>query len=256
MTHTGKTDDEWQRIAGSTQVLVRSRIEIARLLAETAQRECPVSAFFVGNEALFVAQLRHVDPDGGHVFIDYSSNRMANGAILTAPSVTFSCSHMLGAMEFLAVHPVEATRDGTPMIRFDFPDTLMLHQRRVHRRIRAIPEVPLRCVADAGSAVSFECRITDIACGGIGAIAYDSTIILRPGIVLKGCVIAHPDGTAIEVDIEVRHCTDVVLPDGRTAQRAGCRFIGAPSRLEDLIKVFVLDMEARDGDDQDGATGT
>lgn len=243
MAGTDKTDDGWQRIAGSTQVLVRSRIEIAVLLNEVMQSGSPLSAFFIGNEALFLSQLRYVDPQEEYLLVDYSNNRMANSALLAAPKITFSCSHKRGGIEFLGVQPGEAMHEGMPAVRICFPDSLVLCQRRAHRRVKLLPELPLHCVADAGGVLPFDCKITDISRGGCGTVVYDSTVNLVAGEVLKGCRIAHPNGTVIEVDIEIRHCSRMVLPDGTSVQRAGCSFIGDTSGIEELIKVFVFNME-------------
>jgi c-di-GMP-binding flagellar brake protein YcgR len=239
-------DNEWQRIAGSTQILVRSRIEIARLLEDLLQRQIPLSAFFIGKEALLISQLRHIDPAHEYVLADYGNNRMANSAWLAAPGTTFSCSQRLGTIEFLAEHPVEAMFNAMPVVRFDFPDKLTINQRRAHRRITNIPELPLHCIANAGGVIAFECKITDISVGGLGAMVYDASIPLEPGTVLKGCRISHPNGAVIEVDIEVRHCANLVRPDGEFARRAGCSFIGPPAEIEKLIRVFVLDLESRE----------
>lgn len=246
MSDRPSTDDEWQRIAGSTQSLIRSRIEIARLLTDMQQRQAPLSAFFIGKDALLISQLRYIDPEQEYVLADYSNNRMANSAWLAAPRTTFSCAHRLGAVEFSAEHPVETVFDAIPVVRFNFPDKLMISQRRVHRRITTIPELPLHCIANAGGVIAFECKITDIGVGGLGAMVYDASIALEPGTVLKGCRISHPDGTSVEVDIEVRHCTALVLPDGTTARRAGCSFTGDQSGIESLLKIFVLDLESRE----------
>lgn len=238
------TDDEWQRIAGNTQALVRSRIEIARLLDELLQRKIPLSAFFIGKEALLISQLRHVDPAHEYVLADYSNNRMANSAWLAAPATTFSCSHRLGTIEFVAAHPMETMIEAIPVVRFDFPDSLTINQRRAHKRITTIPELPLHCIANAGGIIAFECKIADISVGGIGAMVVDPSIALEPGTVLKGCRIIHPNGTTIEVDIEVRHCTVLIQADGKPVRRAGCSFVGKQDEIEKLIKVFVLDLES------------
>jgi c-di-GMP-binding flagellar brake protein YcgR len=237
---------EWQRIAGDSQVLLRSRIEIGKFLCEITQRKNPLCAFFVGDEALFVSQLRYVDPQREYILIDYCGNRMANGALLSAEKTTFSCSHARGNIEFLATHFAEAMFEESPVVRLDFPDVLILMQRRAHRRIKTIPEVPLHCIVEIDGALIFECKIADISRGGLGTISYGHDTSLRPGMVLKNCKIIHPIGTGIKVDIEVRHCSSVVLADGTKAWQAGCSFVGVPSEIEEVIKVFILDLEKRE----------
>lgn len=240
--------DQWQRIAGTTQVLVRSRVEIATFLSEFVAGPTPLSAFFTGGPGLFVTQLLHVDPNQEFILVDYSPNRVANGVLLSAPTVMFSGSHARGSIEFVATHPSEAIFKDACAVRFDFPDMLMLHQRRTRRRIRVVPDVPLRCIADAGGVISFECKIIDVSRGGLGTMVYDDAIVLGPGTVLKGCRIIHPRGTVTEVDIEIRYSNKLTLPDGTIARRSGCSFIGDPAKIEDLIKVFVLNMESPEAD--------
>lgn len=234
--------NEWQRIAGTTQVLVRSRIEIARLLGDILTRETPVCAFFVGDKALFVSQLRYVDADQNYLLINYSNNRMANGALLSSEKTVFSSIHPWGNLEFLASRISEAKLGGDLAIRVDFPESVLLNQRRVHRRIKAIPEVPLDCLAGGPGIKPFACKITDISAGGLGALMMGDAVALKPGAVLNGCRITYPGGSAT-VDIEVKHCSRVTLADGRAGLRAGCRFIGPADEVERLAKIFVLDME-------------
>ena len=243
MSDTSKANDEWQRIAGDTQVLVRSKIEILKLLEETIHRQMPLLASFANSEDLFVSQLRRVDAESGYIYTNYGVNRVANSAVLSADSVSFTCNHSRGTMEFLALHPVGAMLEQTPVLRFQFPDALLVMQRRVHKRVKVVPKVPLRCVADTQSALPFECQIIDVGYGGLGAIIYDNTTFLEVGMVLQHCKIVHPDGMLIEVGIEVRSCTTITLADGTTARRTGCSFIGATDEIDDLIKVFVLNME-------------
>jgi hypothetical protein len=45
------------------------------------------------------------------------------------------------------------------------------------------------------------------------------------------------------VDIEVRHVTRVTLPDGKRATRIGCRILAAPGDLEELIRLFIIDLQ-------------
>jgi c-di-GMP-binding flagellar brake protein YcgR len=254
MTEPSTADKHWGRIAGNAQVFVRSRIEIGKLLTEVVRQQRPLSVSFDGNDSLFISQLRCVDPERGLLLADYSTNRHANTMMLAARSATFDCVHPRGTIVFIAHRPAAAIHEGEQLVRFDFPQELLLTQRRVHRRIPAIPPVPLQCIADASDARPFECKVVDISCSGLGAIVYDDTVDLQPGTILKGCRIAHPQGTVIEADIEVRHCSPIVLPDGRPARRTGCRFIGMQDDIDELIRVFVLNLESP-GEDGEQAGG-
>lgn len=246
--------DRWSRIAGSTQTLVRSRLEIERILRAVLDRQTPVVAYFRATESLFMSRLRQADASLGIVAMEYGSEKAGNAAILAARSVTLSSNHGGAGIEFLGVDPVETTLiDGAPGIRIQFPEILLIQQRRAHQRISTLPGVPLRCIADTGGVISFEAEITDLSIGGFGAMSYDNGIVLEQGAVLRGCKVIHPGGTAIEVDIEICYSVVAILKDGTRVNRSGCRFLGAPERYENLVKLFVLDLERTDSGSGNGA---
>lgn len=247
MTTASSNDDEWKRIAGTTQALIRSRIEIARFLAELADTQTPLSGSVANAEGLFATRLRYIAPGHEYILLDCSTNDAANSELLAAASVTFTGRHEWASIQFLAKHPSEEIFDNTRVMRFDFPPLLVIQQQRIHKRIEAVPEVPLRGIANvACGTLSFDCKVVDISRGGLGTVIYGNDIVLEPGTVLTGCQIIHPRGTVVIVNIEIRHCTQITLPDGTVAQRAGCSFIGEPSGIEDLLKVFILNLESAD----------
>ena len=200
-------------------------------------------------EHLFMSRLRHVDPDCKFIVVDYSNDKAANAAVLAAPQVVLSSNNEGAHIEFAVTDSAETLIDEVLAIRFAFPEVLVVQQRRANRRIRGVPDVPLRCIADTRGIMPFDAKIVDLSLGGIGAMIYDSGIILELGPVLRGCKIIHPRGTVADVDIEIRYTVNITLPDGSPARRSGCAFVGAPGEIEDLIKVFILDLE-RCGDDR------
>ena len=233
-------------VTKTPELLLRSRLEIAQFLRAIADGETPLTACPEKCEQLFVARLRQVDPGNQFIVVDFSANKAANSAALASRSIAFSGSHGLAHVEFTGNNPSATIFEQTMCIRFDLPGMLLVHHRRLHPRIGILPEVPLRCIADSGGITPFEAQITDISQGGFGALVYDNQINLEPGTVLKGCKIVHPRGTVANLDIEVRHSVDITLPDGTTTRRSGFKFIGAPSEIEDLIKVFVINLDNLD----------
>lgn len=239
---TNQPDGKWQCLAGASQILIRSQIEIARYLNEFAQREVSLTATVSKERYLFVTQLLHADPNHQFIMVDYCGNRTVNSALLASPSVTFSAPHGSDHIDFIAAHPVDGFFNGGCCVRLDYPATMMLNQRRKQDRVTVIPAVPLRCLADTGGILSFECTIVDISRGGLGTMIYDNAIFLDPGTVLKDCRIFCA-GHVIELDMEVRYSVATTLADGRTAQRAGFRFPEPSDKLDELINLFVLKIE-------------
>lgn len=243
MTETAAPENQWNRIAGTSQTLVRSRLEIARILRTIGNERMPLTAYFPATDHLFMSCLRHVDAEAGFFVVDYSSDKAANSAMLKASSVLLSSNNAVAAIEFNGADPAETVIDQVPAIRFAFPDVLIVQQRRAHRRIRNLPGVPLRCIADTQGVIAFEAEIIDVSVRGLGAMIYDESIHLNPGAVLHGCKVIHPDGSVVDLDIEIRYSVATTLEDGSPVHRAGCRFIGVPAQLEALKRVFVLDLE-------------
>lgn len=236
--------DEWKRIAGDTQVLIRSRIEIAAVLQSLIDGDLPLVSHHQVRDQLFIAKLHRVCPEQNFLVIGYSDNKAANADVFAARSVLFFASHDKGCVRFLASNPVER-HDPVQAIQFDFPGELFIEQRRAIKRIHLIPETRLSCLADGDGITPFEASIVDVGLAGIGVMVYDPAIRLVPGTVLIGCRVELPDGSVAVVDIQAMHSSHLVLLDGSPVCRAGCRFIGDPAQIDRLLKVFVLDLEDR-----------
>jgi c-di-GMP-binding flagellar brake protein YcgR len=230
---------------GSTGTLVRSRAEIGTSLEAMRAAGNPVTASLERGEHLFLSRLLRVDPRNQAIVVACSELRSANHALLSSATATFSCNHRGVHYEFVAANPNEVEFEGAPAIQLSFPTALLALHRRAQPRFMVPPRVPLRCVVEWGP-VSFDARVVDISRQGIGAIVYDPGIRLEPGTRLPRARIEHP-ARSIMVALEVRHARKVTLPGGKPALRAGCRLIGAQHDLEDLIRLFVTDLDAAGG---------
>lgn len=240
--------DEWKRIAGSTQVLLRSRIEIEAVLQSLVDGNLPLVSHRKVHDQLFIAKLHRVCAEQNFIVVGYSDNKIANAEVFAAGVVLFCASHPKGYVGFMAGNPVEQD-DPVQAIRFDFPQVLFIEQRRVNKRISVAPGTRLDCLADGGGITPFEASIVDVSLSGLGVMVHDPAIRLLPGTVLTGCRIGLPDGSVVCVDILVMHSTSVVLLDGSCACRAGCRLIGDVDNMDKLLKVFVVDLGR---DDKEG----
>ncbi len=222
--------------------LIRSHIEICRILQELATQGVPVTAE-IGEGLQFKSRILHVDPDASHLIVAYSSKKSLNSELLGLHTVEFTATNRQDAhFEFKLSGPAETQFDDQPAIQFVLPETLILFHRREHPRIPVPAEASLRCVADAAGFAPFESHITDISHDGLGGIIYDPDIKLAPGTLLRGCRIIVPAGSAISADLEVRYVRLVTLPDGTVANRAGFRFIQRPDEIPDLINYFIQDL--------------
>jgi len=227
--------------AGATgRLLVRSGIEIARVLERLRAERAVLSALLGEGDLLFLTRLLAVEHALGAIVVAFSESKPANAQLLARESVVFACNHDGLRHEFIAAGPRETRFQGAPAMRLDFPRVLLSSQRRSHARIAVPPAVPLDCVFDWGGA-PVRAKVVDLSRGGIGALVHQAAVSIPPGARLENVRVAHPRHT-VTVALEVRHAARASTPDGRPATRLGCRFAAAPRDLRELLALFVTEI--------------
>jgi c-di-GMP-binding flagellar brake protein YcgR len=230
-------------LATTGRLLVRSGIEIGRTLEAMLADGDLVTAVWQQGERLFLSRLLLVDPVQEWFALACDSLREANEALLASASVTFTCNHRGAHYNFVAVAPRAVEVDGAPALRCAFPLALYAHQRRATPRVETPARIPLRCEIPWGP-LAIDAEVVDVSLDGIGTIVYGSDIQLAIGTKLEAVRIAHPERSPVMVDLEVRYSVRIPGPDGMPAMRSGCRFLGASEDLQDLIRLFVTEMDA------------
>jgi c-di-GMP-binding flagellar brake protein YcgR len=232
--------------AGSTgRLLVRSGIEIGRTLEEIRAEGGVLTAQLGEEQGMFLTRLLQVDEAAGSIVVAYSESKQANAALLARETVVFSCNHGGLRHEFIVAEPRETEFSGASAIRFRFPTVLLTAQRRSSARIPVPPAVPLRCIIGHGLG-SIYAQVVDVSRGGLGTLILNLAVRMTPGTRLEGVRIVHPE-RVVTVDLEVRHAAATVLRDGRAAMRVGGRFLAAPQDLDDLIRLFVTELDGGTG---------
>lgn len=224
-----------EKAATTADSLLRSRLEIKRVLDALVARHEVVTAEIPGNRDPFTAQIIGADARWGFIIVAVAADESANSALLARANVTFVSRPGDWHIEFVAAGPSKVIHKGIPAICLRYPDVLAVQQRRQHQRHDVSSTALLRCVADAGGIMPFEARIRDISFGGISALFYSADITLEPGTVLVGSRIEVPGLDPVTVDLEVRYSEVVTLPDGSRGHSSGFRFINPPDGLGRLI---------------------
>lgn len=228
----------------SENVLYRSRIDICRILQSLGTEQCTISGD-MGNSRFFISHILFIDPQEEYFLVGYSANKAINAELFKLPALSFTAKYRESQFAFEVTSPTETQYDGQLVVRFDIPSSLINYHRSEQPRINVPAEVSLRCIADAQGFIPFESHITDISHDGLGGIIYDPDIQVDPGTVLKGCRIICPNAKAVVADLEVRYVRVVTLPDGSTANRAGFRFIQSPHEVDELINLFIQDLDKK-----------
>jgi c-di-GMP-binding flagellar brake protein YcgR len=233
--------DITSRLAITGQLLVRSGIEINRLLASILQDRDTVTAN-VPPQMMFMSQLLRVEPAKGTLLLSYSDHKPANSAALAARSLSMRCSHRGALYAFAADAPQHGSLAGQPCIQCIMPTTVVgMHQRRTPGRVKVPAHAPVGCDLRMGLQ-SFSARVADVSLDGICMLISDPTIPLCAGTRLERARIHHPQVEPFLVDLDVRHVARVVLANGEQVSRIGCTVVGSRDTLESLIRLFVIDL--------------
>jgi c-di-GMP-binding flagellar brake protein YcgR len=233
--------DITSRLTVTGQLLVRSGIEIGRLLDAMLEERATLAAD-LPSQVMFLSHLLEVEPVKGYLRLAYGDYKAANGAALAVPRLTLRCNHRGAQFAFTAEAPQAVIRDGQPCIQCGMPSVMLaIQQRRNASRVAVPLEAPIDCDLRMGPQ-SFVARVVDVSLDGIGTLVSDPTIPLCAGTRIERARIRHPQHPPIEVDLEIRHVTRVRLPNGEQASRVGCKIVSSPAALEELIRLFIIDL--------------
>jgi c-di-GMP-binding flagellar brake protein YcgR len=233
--------DITSRLATTGQLLVRSGIEIGRLLDSMLLDGDAVTAN-LPPQLLFLSQLLYVEPVKGYLLLTYTDRKSANSAALAARSLTLRCNHRGAQFAFTANAPRQAVHAGQPCIQCSFPTAILgMQQRRANARVLVPAQAPVVCDVRMGLQ-AFAARVADVSLDGICMLVSDSAIPLCAGTRLERARIRHLQSEPFEVDLEVRHVSRVVLPNGESASRIGCTVVSSRDVLENLIRLFIIDL--------------
>lgn len=229
------------RLATTGQLLVRSGIEIGRLLGSMLDDGDTVTAS-VPPQLMLLSKLIHVEPANGTMLLAYSDHKATNTAALASRSLVLRCNHRGAQFAFAGDRPRHAAHAGQPCIRCGLPTAVLgMLQRRGVARIQVPAEATVRCDLRMGLQV-FASRLVDVSLDGVGALITDPTIPLCAGTRLEGARIRHAHGEPFLVDLEVRHVTRISLANGKMVSRVGCKVLGSRDVLEELIRLFIIDL--------------
>jgi c-di-GMP-binding flagellar brake protein YcgR len=240
-TEHSHSPDITARLATTGQLLVRSGIEIGRLL-DAMQRDGDAVTANPQPQLLFLSQLLYVEPVRGYLLLTYTDHKPANSAALAARSLTLRCNHRGAQFAFTANAPRPAAHAGRPCIQCGLPTAILgMQQRRGNARVLVPAEAPVACDLRMGLQ-AFAARVADVSLDGICMLVSDPAIPVCAGTRLERARIRHPQSEPIHVDLEVRHVSRIVLPNGERASRVGCTVVSSREVLENLIRLFIIDL--------------
>jgi c-di-GMP-binding flagellar brake protein YcgR len=223
---------------------IRSRSEVESLLLALCDEKLTVTAYPEDGELLFAARVRAVDPDLSRIVLEYSQWKPANSALLECAQVLFHCERKNRHIQFLSGAPAEIVFDGSAGIQVGFPKFVLDLQQRTDRRFRLATRPSMWCVMKQEGADPIVANVDDISRGGLGGIVHDPEVVLKPGMIIKDCQITGSElKRPIDVSVEIRYWKTIRSQEGLLSKRIGCRFIASSADLQQLIDVFIVDLD-------------
>ena len=231
------------RLANTGQLLVRSGMEIDRILSAMVDDHATVTANLPG-QVIFLSRLVEADPVKQRVLLAYSDYKLANTALLSANTVTFRCHHRWGQFAFNCNRPRPVSHGERPAIEMVSPAIMigLQHRRKVMRPHAPLEPAELPCELRLGL-ISFGARLVDMSLDGRAFLLADPGLPVCSGTRLDGIRIRPRGREPLVVDVEVSHVIPAVLPNGERATRIGCRIIAEDSAMEQLVRLFIIDFE-------------
>lgn len=231
------------RLSHTGKVLVRSGIEIERLLKSMIDDRDAVTANLQSNQ-MFLSHLMSVDAAEQQVMLACSDHKPANSALLASASVTLKCNHRGAQFAFSCTRPRPGTHSGLPAIRMTTPAMILAvqHNRRTGGRTQVPLEADVQCRLHMGL-ISFDAKLIDMGLDGKAYLLGDPAIPVCDGTRLQGVRISDGEREFLSVDIEVDQVRQAVLTDGKRATRIGCRIVADRAQLEKIVRLFIVDLE-------------
>ena len=219
--------------ADATEFLVRSRLEVLRLLNAMLAGETPLSIIPLGSGIVLDSLLVYVDGDSDTLLLTCPSNWEA--AVAGGSAIMVGCVFENTKIEFQGGVGAIVDLEGAPVVGLPIPKFMWRFQRRADPRRNVSG---LKILLNMGF-LEAEAEVVDLSVGGIGLLNCHSELKLEPGEVMRDCVISLPGIGDIPVNLTVQHVIAARLADGRSVVRAGCRFSGLKDNSRQMIARFL-----------------
>jgi c-di-GMP-binding flagellar brake protein YcgR len=228
------------RLSTTGRLLVRSGIEIERILTSMASERDAVTASLPSDQ-MFLSHVVSIDAANEEVYLAYSSHKPANAAVLAAPSLTLRCNHRGAQFAFACTKPRHGAHLGKPAIRAVAPKIMLAMQNaRPPSRAALPPEANVACELRVGL-IPFAARLVDMGLDGSAYIMCDPAIPVCDGTRLSNVRIRHLAGEPLTVDVEIRKVSQALV-DRKPATRLACRILAERAQLESIVRLFIIDL--------------
>lgn len=216
--------------------LVRSRIEVMRLLNDIMTARASVAISVMSSDDVAVSKLIEVDEAANLLLLECTPDwRSISERHNGVGSIMLDSTLGDAKIQFQSGLGEVADLNGATVLMLNIPEFMWCFHRRRNPRHKVSG---LKITLNLGVLAS-EAEVADIGMGGVCVLNCDSALTLDAGEVLRGCAIALPGVGKIVVDLTVQHLRPIKLPDGTEAKRVGCQFKQLDDSAQQLIAHYL-----------------
>jgi c-di-GMP-binding flagellar brake protein YcgR len=220
----------------------KNRREILFYLHQLINDGERVSVVFDGGNEAILTVLLDIDEAENMLLFDWGGSETSNRKLLRSERNFFVCAPHGVKNQFMTGLVYESTYKKRPAFATRLPDQYTRLQRREFFRL----VLPLTrrppCILRKEDGGTLQLEIVDLSIGGIAAELAGGKLDYEIGQNLQGARIELKGIGTLDVDLEVRNCSEVQR-GSKVAARIGCQFVKLSHAMENQLQRFITDVQ-------------
>lgn len=223
-----------------------SRWEISTILQFIRERKQLIRLSIRHGAQTSLTSVLQVDPDGGNVVIDVTSDTALNQELIQANSIRLETVLNNIKIIFDLDRVEECLFEERLAFISSIPSSLIRLQRREYYRVDTPRASPIKCTITApenNGMISVVFPLENISGGGIALVDKKFGLDVTVGRIYNNCQIALSDNAPLIVKLEIRYARNVKLPNGKDVRVISCRFGALPRAAFSTVQQYIATLE-------------
>lgn len=225
--------------ADQEQYLVKSRLELVRVLSELTKRPDIITAYFDSGQQYILTAVLGVIEERNLIVLDYGPDEMLNQRALEFGQLVCVTKHDRIDTRFTVTNLQRAKYQDRQVLAAPLPETVYRLQRREYFRVHTPVANPLKCKVPVKGGSPLVLDVVDISVGGLGLVDYSLELEMEAHEVIKGCTIDLPHFGELRVDLQIRNFSLQPYNNEGQIRRIGCAFFELPTKKHTKIQRYI-----------------
>ncbi len=231
--HEIDTDD-------AEKFIVKSRVEILRILRKLAHEMDIVSAVFHGGKDVLITAVLGIDPEVDVIYLDTNASSVYNDPLLSSKRTIFVCAKDGVKVQWISTEVEMVEYQGREAFRVAIPETLKHVQKRGLFRIDTPVIDPVMCKIQIEEENSVQVPLVDICAEGIGVILPEPPVEeIQKGAIFENCALILPEIGVVPVTLIVMGVWKATLKNWEVSHRAGLEFVDIRSGIQSRVQRYI-----------------